>query len=75
MSQTIVDGPTRQVLSPSCTRSTIPQTKNALSISTSEMKVSRRRILLPRSEQTVVRCSSRIWSPRLAVLWRCSSTF
>ena len=33
MSQTIVDGPTRQVLSPSCTRSTIPQTKNALSIS------------------------------------------
>jgi hypothetical protein len=65
---------TRQVLSPSCRRSTIPQTKNALSISTSEMKVSRRRILFPRSEQTVARCSSRILSPRLAVLWRCNAT-
>ena len=62
---------TRQVLLPCCGRSRTPQTKKALSISTSEMEVSRRRLLFARSRQTVVRYSSKILSPRLPVSWRC----
>jgi hypothetical protein len=42
-----------------CHPSALLHTKKTLSISTCEMKVSRRWILFPRSEQTVVRCSSR----------------